>query len=381
MKVLQAITAFHPAVIYGGPSVIAMQQSSALTRRGHKVSVATSNVLELRPLQIIERHTLDLDGVKVRYFPSRVPWPHFPFIFSREFERWLLMHIESFDVVHIHFAREWIPIRTAQVAISKGIPVFLQPHGMLGRVDGVRSLIDKIWVKRILEDVTGVFSLNQEDSDEIERIAPHARIFELPNGISLPTIAKRWTENNLADPIVLFLARLHPRKRVSSFIEMARLLSAQGVAARYRIVGPDGGDLAKAQRLVHGYKLENQITFVGSVQGEAVSREYLNSAVYVLPSVNEPFPMTVLEALSFGVPTVVTDTCSIAPMLEEEGAALVSAPEAPMLARLVGQILVQRQLAQRLSSGGKRLVEEKLTVERVAERMESYYTDAYARDH
>jgi glycosyltransferase involved in cell wall biosynthesis len=243
----------------------------------------------------------------------------------------------------------------------------------------MRSLIDRFWVKRTLESATAVFALQQHERDEIKRIAPRARTVELPNGIDLPVTAERWHPDNLADPIVLFLARLQPRKRVSAFVEMARILYNEGVAARYRVVGPDEGDLGEAQRLVRQYKLGDYVTFVGGLPGEAIAREYRDSAVYVLPAVNEPFPMTVLEALSQGTPTVVTDTCFIAPVLKNNGAALVSEPQPQALAASVKAILHEPGLAERLSRMGRRLAQTQFSSDRVVERLETYYRKAHAR--
>jgi len=256
----------------------------------------------------------------------------------------------------------------------------LQPHGMLGRTNGARGLIDKLWVKRILERADGVFTYHRQDSYEVERITPRVRTLELPNGIDVSPTGERWTPGSLAEPVVLFLARLHPRKRILAFVEMARILRDRGVPARYRVVG-DGEEMEKARDMVRAYELEDRLTFVGSLPNEALAEEYLNCAAYVLPSVNEPFPMSVLEALSFGVPTVVTDTCFIAPMLESNDAALVSAPEPKMLASCVERVLGEPGLAERLSVAGMRLIEEKLTTERIAQRLEDYYAGARARTH
>jgi glycosyltransferase involved in cell wall biosynthesis len=387
VKILQVVTMFPPAVDYGGPSTVAAQQASALVRRGHQVTVATSNILELKPVQFIEDRNVELTGVEVQYFPSLVLHPHFSFIVSPKFSGWLRRHVGDFDVVHIHFARGWMPVRAAQIAIGRGILTFLQPHGMLGRqpegllgrIDGLRGLIDRVWIRRILDDSAGVFSLQQHEDNEIERVTSHARLLRLPNGTSLPTRVEAWAAVNLANPVVLFLARLHPRKRVLAFLEMARILRSRGVAAHYRIVGPDGGDLARAQRLVRTYGMQDEVIFVGKIQGEAIIREYLGSSVYVLPAVNEPFAMTILEALSLGVPTVVTSACYNAAMLEENGAALVSSPEPQMLANSVERVLCEPALAQSLSTAGRRLlIQEELTVDGVAKRLEKYYGDAYA---
>jgi glycosyltransferase involved in cell wall biosynthesis len=385
VRLLHVVPMFHPATVYGGPSVVAAQQARSLAARGNHVTVAATNVMELRPRRFLRRLTAELDGVQVLYFPSRALHPpgyrssRFPFIVSQKLLKWLENDVKSFDAVHVHFAREWVPVRAAQTSINSQVPTFLQPHGMLGRGGGVRDLIDRLWVKRTLEGATAVFALQQHESDEIKRITQRARTVELPNGIDLPVTPEIWQEGNLADPVVLFLARLHPRKRVSAFLEMARILSDRGVEARYRVVGPDGGDLAEAQRLVRRYELGDRVAFVGSLQGDAIAREYRNSAVYVLPSVNEPFPMTVLEALSLGVPTVVTDTCFIAPVLENSGGALVSGPQPEVLAESVEAILREPGLAERLSCTGRRLAQTQFSLDRVADRLENYYRSAHAR--
>jgi hypothetical protein len=46
---------FHPATIYGGPSVVAAQQSCSLAARGNHVTVAATNVLDLRPRRFLRR--------------------------------------------------------------------------------------------------------------------------------------------------------------------------------------------------------------------------------------------------------------------------------------------------------------------------------------
>jgi glycosyltransferase involved in cell wall biosynthesis len=380
VRILRTVTAFRPAVFYGGPSVGAARHAASSAERGHQVTVVTSNVLELKPVRFVDSHEPRLGGVDVRYFPSRVLRSHPAFIVSTELSRWLQQHVKGYDVVHVSFSREWIPVRAAQIAIGKGVPTFLQLHGMLGRTDGVRGVIDRLWVKRLLDCATGVFSLQEQEDNEIRRITPRARVLRLPNAVSLPPhTTETWAVGNLVNPVVLFLARLHPRKRVLAFVEMARILRDQGVAARYRVVGPDGGDLVAAQRLVREYDLQDRITFVGSLRGEAVFQEYLNSAVYVLPAVNEPWGRTILEALGVGVPTVVTDTCFIAPTLEKSGAAMVSAPEPKALSESVERILREPEVAKRLSSAGRRFVRAQLTPAQVAELLQSYYSNAHAR--
>ncbi len=68
--------------------------------------------------------------------------------------------------------------------------------------------------------------------------------------------------------------------------------------------------------------------------------------VYVLPSVREPLPMSVLEAMSVGLPVVVTNDCGLAPMVEQSRSGIVTDPAVPALAAAVDSILADRPRAQ-----------------------------------
>ena len=112
----------------------------------------------------------------------------------------------------------------------------LQPHGMLGNVAGIRGVVDRLWVRRALENASVVLALQDHERRQLERLAPGARIRILPNGIPAGSSPGRADRNGHHPKTVLFLARLHPRKRVLAFIEMARLLRDGGLdcPVRYR---------------------------------------------------------------------------------------------------------------------------------------------------
>jgi glycosyltransferase involved in cell wall biosynthesis len=95
--------------------------------------------------------------------------------------------------------------------------------------------------------------------------------------------------------------------------------------------------------------------------------------VYVLPSFDEPFPMTLLEALSEGVPSVCTTSCGIAGDLAMTGAALVAEPSAPSLASAVGQLLRDAQLRNRTSEAARAASRAQYGMAAVAIQLERLY--------
>ena len=370
-------TVFAPNAECGGPVTVAGQHARELVRRGHEVTVFTSDLIAFAPRTHLGALECQDDGLTIRYFRSWAPRPRYPAVLARV-AAGIRERATRLDVVHIHFAREVIPASAAAATRSLGIPTVLQPHGMLGNVTGVRGVVDRLWVRRALENASAVLALQDHERRQLERLAPDARVRILPNGIPAGSSPGRAHRNGHHPKTVLFLARLHPRKRVLAFIEMAHLLRDGGVDARYVVVGHDAGDRAEAERRVSALGLSDAVSFVGGVPASEVAGWYEAADVYVLPAVDEPFPLTVLEALRAGVPSVVTDRCSIADDLARRGAAVVAAPDPVSLAEGVRVILTDAAVADRLAEAGPVAVKDAYALSGTVDRLLDYYAEAVA---
>jgi hypothetical protein len=64
VRILYAVTAFRPAVFYGGPSVGVARHAASAAERGHQVTVVTSDVLDLSPVRFVESHEPRLRGCR-----------------------------------------------------------------------------------------------------------------------------------------------------------------------------------------------------------------------------------------------------------------------------------------------------------------------------
>jgi len=373
------ITLFLPSSIYGGPATVAMNQARELSRRGHEVTIISSNVLQLRPYACIEQRDTILDGVVVKYFPTHVVLPKIPALVSLALKRWLKQSIRDYHVVHVHFARDWIPLTIANEALRQRVKVFLQPHGMLGKTGGIRGVLDSYWTRRILTQATGVMALQATELRNIRNIAPAAKALVLSNGVRVWKDSVQWDPETLRRRRVLFLARLHPRKRVMDVLEAIRVLHSRGYSVSLRIVGPDEGDLPKARAFASAHGIANSIEFVGAVSPSQVQCEFLNASVYVLPSIDEPFPMTLLEAMAIGVPTVVTESIHIRGMLEHHGASRVVKQCPDEIASAIMEVLTDTQLAISLSENGKHLINTRLNIGEIVNSLEGIYAETSSR--
>ncbi len=100
------------------------------------------------------------------------------------------------------------------------------------------------------------------------------------------------------------------------------------------------------------------------------------ASVYVLPAVREPYPMSVLEAMSVGLPVVVTRDCGLASLIEHSGCGVVTDPEVPALADAVATLLANEPpCAGDGGENGRRTVQTHQGMRAVADRLLDTYED------
>jgi len=178
------------------------------------------------------------------------------------------------------------------------------------------------------------------------------------------------------DREILFCARLQKRKRPTAFVEVAHVLAQRGVAATFALVGPDEGELAAVLQSIKAHKLEHIVRYEGALDYDEVLDRMSRAGVYVLPSVNEPFAMSLLEALSLGLPSLCTTSCGVADVLQQRRAAVVTGESTLEMADGVQRILEDEALRRELSANGRQAVAEVFSMVAVGDRLEQIYREA-----
>lgn len=373
MKIAHVVTYLSTDHAFGGPVSVARAHTGELARRGHDVDLLCGWDGSV---------TLEIEGVSVHPFQVRrlVPGAGFSGLVAPGLGERLLRG--GYDVIHVHLARDLITLRAARHALSQRRPYVVQPHGMVMPDNRLRArLTDRVATRSVLRGAARVLALTKEETAGLTVVAQaQLPLVGLPNGLAPGAARTAAGGVTTADSDVLFLARLHPRKRVRAFADMAALLVQRGVSARFSVVGPDEGELSPLQEQVERQGLVSQLTYEGPLATDAVPARLAAASVFVLPSVDEPFPMTVLEALAAGTPTVVTDSCHIAPLLRRHDAALVTDGSPAALADAVEQILRDPDVRHRLQEGGRRALSEEFSITAVADRLEEIYAAASQSD-
>jgi glycosyltransferase involved in cell wall biosynthesis len=368
MRILHLVTLMSSDGAYGGPLRVALNQAAELNRRGHDVHVAAGWRGEASPPRSFDAVPLHLFPVVQLYPPLR-----FSGMVSPGLMWWLLKNVDTFDVLHIHAARDLISTASLGIAWGRRRPYVTQTHGMI-QPDRrfLTRIVDAVAVRALLRRARVRFVLTQrEDDGLISVLGPSARSVQLPNGVPQTSVPAKSTTGRQ----VLFCARMNRRKRPTAFVEMAAEVLRRGVEASFALVGPDDGELRDVRRLIEENGLAAIVRYEGPLDYGAVMARMAQADVYVLPSVDEPFPMTLLEAMSLGLPSVCTDSCDLAVLLREQRAALVTDGTVKALSSAVQAILTSAALRAELASNALRLVEEQFSMHAIGSQLELAYKE------
>ncbi|OBF16539.1 glycosyl transferase family 1 [Mycobacterium sp. ACS4331] len=367
MRILHAATLVSPDGSFGGPVRVSLNQAEVLRNLGHNVTLAAAEWGFAAP-------PTSADGTPLVLRRARrlVPRTGFAGICAPNLVGWLIRARDQFDVAHLHFARDLVMLPLAVTAAALQIPFVLQPHGMvLPGSNRLAPTLDRAVVTKLLCRAREVFYLTAAERDGLEAISGgRAHLTHLPNGVPLYEEAS----NTRRVPEVLYLARLQSRKRPLDFVGAALELNRRGVTADYTLVGPDEGE---GSRVRAAAAPAGNVNWEGPVAAGQGPTRMARASVYVLPSLGpEPFPMAVLEAMSVGLPVVVTDQCGLAGLVRKYGCGIVVAPGCRNIADAVHSLLAAPDTARMMGQRGRAAVRADLGMDCVGRRLEASYRAA-----
>ncbi|MFH9367663.1 glycosyltransferase [Streptomyces sp. or20] len=384
MKILHVVTLHTPDHAFGGPTRVAFNLSRVQRAAGDDARVmALGDGFPEGELPSM------VEGVPVHLFQARHLLPMFEVsgITSATLLRTARRMMRGADLVHVHLMRDLVTLPAALLALASRTPLVVQTHGMIDPTEKkVAQLTDLLGVRRVLREADAVLHLTEMERVDVNDVAapvPLTRTVRLVNGVR-PQERKPARDPG-RPPTVLFLARIQERKRPEDFVSAMPHVLARHPDARFVLAGPDTGALAGTLALARKLGVADSLDHVGPLEHDQVLAADREADVYVLPAIEEPFPVSVLEAMSVGTPVVITRTCGQAPDVAGAGAGRVidsrvgeDAANARKVADAILELL-EPEAAERAGKAAWELVNEQFTIEAVTATLRRTYQDVVRR--
>ncbi len=381
MKLLHVVPTYVPAWRHGGPVAAVHGLCKALARRGHEVTVFTTDVHGAGTLDVPRCAAVALDGVTVWYFPVAFPRR----LYRSPAMGAALRRVATFDLVHLHSVFLWPTAAAARAAARAGVPYVVAPRGMLvGELLRQRGRLRKrLWIglveRRTLAGAAALHATSQLEAAEAARLGLSLPpIHVVPNGVELDA----WDAAREAEvaapvraalarrPLLLFLGRVSWKKGLDRLI--AALAAVPG--ATLAVAGNDEeGYRAALERLAGEAGVAARVLHLGPVQGADKAALLAGADVLVLPSYSENFGNVVLEAMAAGLAVVVTPEVGLAGTVRASGAGVVCDGDPPRLAAALRGLLADGAARREMGRRGARAAAADFGWDAVAARMEEVY--------
>jgi glycosyltransferase involved in cell wall biosynthesis len=392
MRILHVTPYFEGAWAYGGIPRAAAATVRGLVARGHRVTVCTTDACHADArLPAGDRQVpACLDAADVRIFPnlSNAAAYHLQFFLPLGLAGYLRGHAGEFDIAHLHGCHHVPGSLAARYLRRAGVPYVLTPNGTAPYIERRRTakrLFDATIGRGMLEGAQRVIAVSRAERAQLEALGvAGSRIAVVPNPLDtteftgVPRGAFRARCGIPPDqPVVLYLGKLTPRKRLDTLVEAFAALRRPG--ARLVIAGNDMGYGRQLRHLIERFGVRSRTLLTGLLPGQARLEALADADVVAYASELEVFGLVPVEALLCGTPVVVANDNGCGEVISETGGGLVVPPRDPeSLRRALDQVLDDRGHWRRMAAAAREGALQ-YSSERVSETLESLYGDVIAR--
>ena len=362
----------------GGSGVVASELARCLADRGHHTHVISSDT----PFRLRES---DSD---VRF--HRVETPGYPLFREPQYLLALANRLVQvtrayrLDIIHAHYA---IPHAAAaylarQILAStagegRAVPRTITTlHGtdvtILGSDPSYRET-----VAFCIDQSDAVTAVSASLRDDTRREMPvTSNIVVIPNFLDChfhrrapdPQLRARFCRPD--EKLVIHISNLRPVKQVEAVVRVFALIRKR-VAARLLIVG-EGPDLGKAEQLIDQLGVTAHVELVGEAQD--VVGLLSVSELFLLPSLQESFGLSALEAMACGVPVVASNVGGLPEVVTDGVTGFLHPPDhVERMAESAIGILSDPAAHARMAAEGVRLAQERFSANRIVPQYEALY--------
>ena len=373
LKILQLVHTLDPSV--GGVAAAVLALSRGLARRGHKLDIVVLDDSASPWLVDIALpiHALGAGLTSYRYSSKLLPW--------------LKKQGRDYDRVIVNGIWQYLSFAAWRRYAGSSIPYYVFPHGMLDPwfketfpLKHLKKWLYWPWAEyRVLRDAAAVIFTSEEERSQARKSFWLYRCREKvsPLGVEAPPISSnakleflsRYPQLQNAR-IFLFLGRLHPKKGCDMLLEaFAQMRSNDSISLI--LAGPDQvGWESDLRRQVTRLNLTNRVVFTGMLEGSMKQGAFANAEAFVLPSHQENFGISVVEALAASVPVLISNRVNIWREIEADRAGYVESDDLAgttrLLQRWIGTAPAEREMVRQ---NARRCFEQRFEVDRAVDSL------------
>ena len=349
MRILQITNSFFPVI--GGQEKVVLELAKGLTKRGHDVTVLTTDYLCTE--KVINDKVL---GFNVKRFKNDY-WLR-GYGYSRGAMNWLKNNYSSFDIVHCHGYNRYLPEFSLKFLKDKKPTVF-SPQGFIHTDKNLfLKKIHDLTIGKFIQYATFVTALTKEEVSQYAKLrVSRDKINEVPGGVDLEKFSKKDKNKlklfrkkySLQEDFILSVGRLHKSKGFQYIIK-----AIKNTGTNLAIIGKDAGFKKELENIIKDQKLEKKVKILEGLTDEELINAYHSCLTFVLFSEWEGFGIVIIEAMAAGKPVIVSDRGALPFIVTDRKNGLIATfPSVEELTKKIKELKTDNKLRLRLSKESK----------------------------
>jgi len=375
---------------FGGQEVYVRKLSENLAKRGHEVTIFTTDAVSRIPFKRAFAERQESGAYTVLRFPCQGFLYSYVPIAPRFILAVLSKSITNHHVVHVHgFGHVTSDVAALMRRIFR-VPVVLTTHGLhqeTGQRGFVRSLFwyyyRETCVRITLHTVDRILTLSPDESRYLARFGPNveSKVTVVPIGVATEEFLRfaGKTPSPTDRPMVLYVGRIYPGKGLNFLIEAISSLKSYNPLVV--LAGERTEYVSVLQELAKKLGVDRNVVFTGFVDEEEKSRLLSEASVFCLPSKYEGASLATLEAMAAGTPIVATRTGGLQYLVRDGSSGFLvrygRADEIALsLEKIITNPLLRDEMGKRASATAK---DYEWTT--IAARIEEIYEEVIRESH
>ena len=346
MRIVHVAPFYIPVI--GGVEEVVKHVAEYMVARGHEVYVVTYNRLRRGALGSLPREEI-INGVHVIRLKPTITWSHGSY--SPELPE-AIKRLKP-DIVHVHVWRHPHVFQVAKLKKEIGFKAILHGHAPFHKLNQLdpatwayHELVD-VLLRKTLKIYDMYIALTDHEKEiAIRRLGLNGdKVVVIPNGIEEDKCKLSSDRNN----IVLYLGRISKSKNIQLLIKAMNIVKREVRDVELVMAGSDEGFIKQLRD--YAARHEIKMRYLGVVGEKQKHELYLRSKVYALPSIYEPFGITLVEAGIHATPSAIAGDGGQIHVAPPGRASLWAEPKHEKYAKAIIELLANEELWRKLSRG------------------------------
>ncbi|MGE7052549.1 glycosyltransferase family 4 protein [Paenibacillus glucanolyticus] len=336
------LTPDYPPNTYGGIGTHAYELSIQLAEQGHEVTVIVAK---------LRRHTNEPDHYNVeqngRLLVVRYPtdlrtelFPELPLFNYKKMSIWafkfahlnlslfpeIIKFIENkkpFDLIHAHDS--YHAITAVSLKETLNIPLVSTIHSVTSPANHFNDSLRRYMILNSDKVITVSEWMQKNITERYHVFTNDIKVIR--NGVRAEDFKTSTEQHAKNEKKITYIGRLANTKGCDTLIAAFANVVDQGRFNMKLIIVGEGPEMNALKELVSSYKVEDKVVFTGYLTQKEIREVLGSSFLHIVPSREEPFGITALEALSAGVPTIVSSVGGLQEIIVNNWNGLTFSPD------------------------------------------------------